>query len=318
MSKQNYGRSSRFNAERAQQENDQAYYYWFIKLKSLCKIRFEYENLPKTMNREYLEETLFYRAGACIFEDKDLSEINGEISLVNMPFTTSNLLNPYGYPTRITPYSSYCYAGYPEMSLEDSVICWCNDVRVPDYYTCEYYAKRLADLQRMHDVNLSHMKCAIVGYVDDQAEKDTIQQAYKKVNENELFLVVNRKGVLGTNLDNKKPLGIIGTDVQYHGREFLTSAQYLITEFLTSVGYESNLQDKKERMTQSEVTGNSGGTEGSRNVSLVTRQYAFDQVNEKWNQNVKVTFRSNINTMLNQAFKDFEIEESEELEIDNE
>lgn len=284
--------STRRIRKQAKFENDRAYFVWFERLKSLATCRREWVNLPDTMNEEMIENTLFYKSSFVTFQEPD-------VGLISLPYTQSNLLNLYGYPTEVRPYSNYVGLNYPYMKLKDVVITFGNRTRTPDILFCMYYAARLADIQRTADINLFLMKMAGGGMVNSEEEKDQIMQAVTQISENSPFLAVMKKGALGG-----EPFKEIGFKAEYLGNEFNTSKTALLSEFLTYMGFENAVSDKKERMFTAEVNGLVGATEAGRNNCLIAPQYGADQINRKWGTNIEVRFRSGIDTLLNRAFDD--------------
>ena len=61
---------------------------------------------------------------------------------------------------------------------------------------------------------------------------------------------------------------------------------------MTLLGIDNANQDKKERVQSAEVNANNTQIIASRNIWLSERQKAVEKFNEKFGQNVKVSFRA--------------------------
>ena len=72
-----------------------------------------------------------------------------------------------------------------------------------------------------------------------------------------------------------------------------------MNRYLTLLGYENTNNDKKERMITGEISSNYGEVEAMRNSSLVARQNAVNEINEKFGLDIKVRFRSDVDTLVN-------------------
>ena len=70
-------------------------------------------------------------------------------------------------------------------------------------------------------------------------------------------------------------------------------------EFLTWCGIENSNQDKKERLVANEVGSNYGNVEISRNTCLQSRLKAVEKINKKFGLDIKVSFNSELITLLN-------------------
>lgn len=71
------------------------------------------------------------------------------------------------------------------------------------------------------------------------------------------------------------------------------------SSLLTSLGYESNPIEKRERLVVGETQGNNGETEANRNVGLDLRRRCANAMNELWGLNVDVRFNSKLPSMIN-------------------
>lgn len=80
-----------------------------------------------------------------------------KIGYLTLPFTDSGRLNIYGNPVRRIAYSPYANYRH-ECYGDNSVIIYNNYMRMTEFLLAHSYALRIANTQRICDVNISGQK----------------------------------------------------------------------------------------------------------------------------------------------------------------
>lgn len=78
--------------------NDLTYIDYLERFKKIAMSIFEWVNLPKSMNAQYLEKCLYYNGMATLLKDKTYGFINTNCS-------SGGYVNIYGFPTELNCYS---------------------------------------------------------------------------------------------------------------------------------------------------------------------------------------------------------------------
>ena len=108
--------------------NDLTYIDYLERFKKIALSVFEWVNLPKSMNAQYLEKCLYYNGMATLFKDKTYGFINTNCS-------SGGYVNIYGFPTELNCYS-YDYQSTRKLytGLKDNLTD--NQKEQWEYYEC--------------------------------------------------------------------------------------------------------------------------------------------------------------------------------------
>ena len=125
-------------------KNNTAFMMYFSYLSNILLSRYEWLNLPETMNERFIELCCFEDGKAVLVNDEEYGEIN-------LRYSESNKLNIYQLPTEIQGYSLDFHRDY---NLKDVALVYNNNLRTPDLpIVCEY-AMRLYEIRRQRASNL--------------------------------------------------------------------------------------------------------------------------------------------------------------------
>ena len=259
-------------------------YLW--RLLDIAMSVFEWKNLPKGIDKRQLEFWLL-RDGFCgIFYDEDLKidTRRAPEGFAVLPMMIRGNWDIYNYPIDRT---AYAVNGLQYQCNEDNSVLIFNDyLRTPMWFTLVQYAYRLANCDRVIDVNLAAQKTPKIIRCTESQRLSLLNFA-KQVDENKLWIYGDKnldlEGI--QTFDTSAPF--IALDVQ------ILKHQYW-NEVLTFLGIENVNTDKKERLVSSEVMNNMGDVEGQRFVRLNARKQACEMINELWGLNVDCEFRTGI------------------------
>lgn len=254
----------------------------FSQLKEIALNVYRWENVPDSIDIRFLELCLFNRGYAIYFND----EILGNLAL---NCTIGGALNVYNIPINRTAYASNGYKRF--LTASDSVIIYNNYMHRATYPTIDMYAKRLTQIKRAIDVNITQQKVPKIIQCDRQRQL-TFQNMYEQVDNNEPVLILDE------NVDLKS-VGVLDNTAPYVADKLNLLYKDLWNQALTFLGIENSNADKKERLVSDEVGSNYGNVEAQRNVMLNSRKQAVKEINNMFGTEIAVSFNSDLITMLN-------------------
>lgn len=254
----------------------------YSQLKEIALNVYRWENVPDSIDIRFLELCLFNRGYAVYFND----EILGNLAL---NCTIGGTLNVYNIPINRTAYSSNGYKRF--LTANDSVIIYNNYMHRATYPTIDMYAKRLTQIKRAIDVNITQQKVPKIIQCSRQQQL-TFQNMYEQVDNNEPVIILDESTDL-------KAIGVLDNTAPYVADKLNLLYKDLWNQALTFLGVENSNADKKERLVSDEVGSNYGNVEVQRNVMLNARKQAVKEINEMFGTEIKVSFNSDLITMLN-------------------
>ena len=260
--------------------NNYGFMQYYNRLVELSVSMFNWEGLPDTIDKRYLELCLFGDGKAVFFQDETI----GHLAL---RCASGGPLNVYGIPVTRTAYAAN---GYNRTRDEtNSVLIWNNMIHTNSVLDVEQFARRLYELDRTVDVNTRAQKTPVL-ILCDEGERLTVKQVYKKYDGNEPVIY----GTSG--LQNVK-FTVLKTDAPYISDKIYQLKTQYWNEALTYLGISNVNIVKKERQIVDEVLRNQGGTIASRYSRLNARQNAADEINRMFGLNIKVSYNEDIQTL---------------------
>lgn len=295
--------------------NNQTYVDYLERMKKICLSMFEWENLPDSMNARFLEMCLFYNGQAALLYSDDYGYINTMAA-------DGGYINIYGLPTEINCYS---YRFNERRSLytvdtgaekgEECILVMNNYERVPTTTSVSLFAYRLAEAQRVADINLSSQKYPIL-LTTDQRQLFTLKKMYEEYDGNTPVIFADK------NVISPDALKAIKTDAPFIVNDIMDYKREIWNEFLTFMGLQ-NLSEKKERLISNEVDSNNELINMNLQALLIPRKEACRLFNEKYglagDKAIDVKVRSDLYNIVKQyesITSDYarEVKETEDLE----
>ena len=248
---------------------------WLNRIIELALCVFEYHNVPDTIDIRYLEKTLITKGCAAWFRD----DVTG--ALLALQGVTQGQFDVYGNP-RIR--QAVGYNGYTRtVSDSDSVLMWNNYQRVPSYPVLLNYARQIADIERIIEVNVSGQKTPKI----IQCSKDQFL-SFKNI---EMKTEGNQKYIFIDNELNPNLLKVLDMTVPYVADKLYDIKNLLIAECLSYIGIPANAIEKKERINLLELELSNANTDAQRYTRLISRQEALAAINQMFETNISVEFR---------------------------
>ena len=255
--------------------NMQSYYEYLDRLTELAISMFEWKNLPKQVDERFLELTLFTDGQIVFFRDNELDDY------LALQVATNGGFNVYRIPLRRR---AYAVNGYQkQLDINDSVIIYNNMLRKNSIRTVKLYARRLANLDRIIDVNANAQKTPVLVQGNEQ-QKLTLENIYKEYDGNSPV-------IFGYNDLDLKGFTVLKTDAPFVSDKLYQLKTQLWNECLTYLGISNLNIQKKERLVADEVVRNQGGTIASRYSRLNARRQACKMINDMFGLDIEVDYR---------------------------
>lgn len=310
------------------QMNNRTYLHFYDRGVELAISRFEWKNLPETIDERFLELTLFGKGAAVFFKDELLDSpvpivpeniviigndnepvykdnLTGKGSYLALPMVTNGRLDIYNKPLIRRAIANNGYNS-GDLTPENSVIIYGNYLRKPIMRDIELYARWLYDVQQAMLINVKAQKTP-VAVLCDESERLTMLNLYKDYDGNQPFIF----GAKGLNLDGIKA---ISTGAPYVADKISEIKIGVWNELLTFLGINNINLVKKERLITDEVTRNQGGVQASRFSPLGMRQTAAKEINRMFNLNISVDYRQDYQELVEEATEDVIGEDKKRLE----
>ena len=244
------------------------------RLTELAIAMFDWQNLPDTVDPRYMELALFSEGMSVFFEDDEM----GLLCLKCMPDAP---LNVYEIPMGRT---AYAVNGYQKrLNDENSVIIYNNMLHTNSVTMVEMFATRLAELDRIIEVNVRAQKTPVL-VQGSETQRLTLKNVYKEYDGNAPVIYGDK------NLDINS-LKVLKTDAPYIADRLYQLKTQIWNEALTYLGISNMNIQKKERLISDEAIRSQGGTIASRYSRLESRREAVDKINAMFGLDIKVDFR---------------------------
>lgn len=261
--------------------NNRTYWQYYNRLTELAMSTFEWKNVPDSIDKRFLEMSLFSDGYAIFFKD----EVLGFLGLQCM---LGGKLNVYRIPMERTAYSTNGYQ--KRLTEKDSVIVYNNLIRTNSLLDVEMFATRLYNIDRTIDVNVNAQKTPILIQCDEK-QRLTFKNLFKEYDGN-APVIYGSKGI------DTKGITVLKTDAPYQADKLQELKVQIWNEALTYLGISNINIQKKERMVTDEVIRNQGGTIASRYSRLEARREACEMINNMFGLDIWVDYREDLDTSL--------------------
>ena len=261
--------------------NNRTYWQYYNRLTELAMSTFEWKNVPPSIDKRFLEMTLFSDGYAIFFKDEVLD-------FVGLQCMIGGKLNVYRIPMERTAYSTNGYQ--KRLTEENSVIVYNNLIRTNSLLDVEMFATRLYNIDRTIDVNVNAQKTPILIQCDEK-QRLTFKNLFKEYDGN-APVIYGSKGI------DTKGITVLKTDAPYQADKLQELKVQIWNEALTYLGISNINIQKKERMVTDEVIRNQGGTIASRYSRLEARREACEVINNMFGLDIWVDYREDLDTSL--------------------
>lgn len=251
------------------------YWYYYKMLVGIAQIVFEYENMPPTVNIEYMEKRLAWEGYCFFFNDPVL----GYLSLGG----TFRDLDVYGWPSKFEARGQNGTYFNQDLDNTNCVMMYDNIEREPVLLNLAIAANRLADMVIAMQANIRKQKTPYIV----SADQDTllsVQNILRDINAN-LPEVITKKGF------DKEDIQVWQLTAPLIIKDIREEFTACFNEALTYIGIPNVQMQKRERMITDEVNRSLGGVEANSYRRYQARLNAVEKINKMFNLDITVRNR---------------------------
>lgn len=286
--------------------NDLTFNDFFHRLKRICLSIFEWINIPNSMNSHFLEETLFYEGWAAILNDKNYGFINtkcsssGNLNIYNQPIT----MNCYSFNYNTFRKVFISNKGLSQAQIENNIYNHCilvyNDLEhLPTYQTVMLFAQRLTDIQRTIDININAQKTPLM-LLGNEQQRLLIENLWAKYKGNSPMILGYKKTM------NDIDIKVLDTKAEFLADKLTQEKKEIFNEFLTYIGVNNIVLEKKERLISDEANSNNELININLQAFFKPRQEACKKFNEKYqitnpDEQLQVKLSSDLHNIIKQT-----------------
>lgn len=241
---------------------------WLERLQLAAVSRIQW-NLPDTVDPLYVERELFFNGRVIFFV--------ADGSLVALSGFGSSKPNLYGIPLVRTVNAKNGFTA--QLTNQNSVIMYNNTLKRPTSPLAIDYAIRLANLDRIIELNANAQKTPYIIKATKETEL-SIRNAYAAIDNNEEFIAV-------TEDFQPDALEVLNTGANFTGLQLRTLQQAIMDEYLLQIGIASANTQKAERLITSEVAASNGGLMIYQEAFMAPRRQAAKFINERFGDYLK-------------------------------
>lgn len=256
-------------------DNSDVYTEIIQDLLNMTIARYEWIGLPKEIDYRYLEYILATNGIAVFFYDEVLNE-----------YATLQVMYGGEFDIYMIPNDRRAYAvnGYnKKLDESNSVFIYNNFLRTNEMLKIVNTAKRIYEVQRTIDTNVKAQKTPIVIRCDEK-QRLTLKNLYMQYDGNVPFIFGDKQ----LDLDGVK---VLKTDAPFVADKLEDLKKTMFNEFYTKQGVQNSNITKRERVNTDEVKTNLGSVELHKQIGLIARKQACQQINEMFGLDCDVKFR---------------------------
>lgn len=247
------------------------HYYNLIEL--MCINRYEWENLPDSVDMRYLELGLFRKGRMLYFNDEVLGDLCLEMS-------GDGDISMYREPKKRYAYSAGSGGYTVQRNINNSVIIYDNFLRKNSINSAIFFAQRLAEVTRTTDVNLHVQKTPYI-ICCEESQKLTMENLLKDVEEN-IARVFGYKGL------DVNAINVLKLDAPFIADKLSVEKMKIWNECLTWMGINNSNTEKRERMVTAEANSNTECIDFMMQVGLNARLEAVRKINKMFGTEISV------------------------------
>lgn len=299
--------------------NNASYLDYLDRFRRIALARFEWINLPESMDSRWLELCLYNYGKASVLKDP-------EIGIINTKCTGCNI-NMYGLPTDLRCFSyeyqtsRKLFTGINEINGNDQLkeaVLVMNDIdMIPSIGSMRLFAERLAECDRTNDVNIKALKFPVV-IVTSENQLLTVTNMYEQYDGNKPIIFGDNMQLVENFrcIDTKAP--VILKDIDTHKKEIWNEA-------LSYLGINNINVEKRERAVTDEINSNNELINLNLESYLAPRLKACKQINDLFgltgtDKEISVRINSDLSNIIKKELstaKEYVSEENKEFD-DNE
>jgi len=246
--------------DRAFAENLTTFDIWLEHLTLLAVSSITWK-LPKTVDPLYIERELFYN-GKVIFFIADNS-------LVGLGGFGASKPNPYGIPLKRIVNARNGFTA--ELTNDNSVIIYNNALKKPGINIATQYAYRLAQLDRIIDLNAYAQKTPYIFRSTKEAEL-SVRNAFAAFDNSEPAVFVSDDF-------KENAISVFNLNPAFTASQIRALQENILSEYLRTLGIGGANTNKAERLISSEVAASNSGLFVYQQARIKPRQLGCEEIN---------------------------------------
>ena len=256
--------------------NSETYLDYLERLKQVAISQFEWLNLPKSMNAQFLERCLYEFGKASLLKTEDYGFINSKC-------VGNSDLNIYMLPASLNCFSTdmlnedrTLYNGFKDETDDDykyAILVKNNQDMIPTEPTLRLFAYRLYEAERTCDTNIKNSKTPVI-LVGDEKMKLALKNLYEKYEGNEPVIYGDKQQL------SPDMIRAIRTEAPFIADKVMEYKKEIWNEALTFLGINNINVEKKERLVKEEAGANNELINLNLQNRLLVRKEACKQFNE--------------------------------------
>lgn len=267
----------------AEADNRAAYEYYLSTLIEIAVSRYRWDGLPDGVNAQQMEYWAISDGYCALCYDESLKSdpyMRAPEGFAVMRCALASMPDNYNLPLDIHAYSVTGYNGM--FGPDNSVLMLNSPLRFPMLSNVEFFARRLADIDRTLDLQLAAQKTPKILQGKDEQQL-TLSNIARKMRMNVPFIRLNGS----FDIEN---IRVLDMEADFQGVSIQTVKHQIWNECMGYLGINNINEDKRERMISSEVRNNMGDVIIRRNVGLQMRRKFSEQANAMFGLNIDVDY----------------------------
>lgn len=234
--------------------NQVSYNYWVRHLFNLCLSMFEWEGMPPEIDTRFMEYVLCREGLGGFFAMK-----RGTAMWAFAQAAPVGNLNMYYNPNKVmlTPVTggvpwyrhAYYFISGKAMYEPNAVLCWNNRARTSMMPAVRYYARRLAHIDRIIDINVSAQSTPYLVVTDEDHLRDARNFTQQLMGHSSV-ITVNQHFGDGTSVQ------ALPTQAPFVADKLFELQTKLLNQFNGLIGIDNTNTEKRERVSDKEATSN--------------------------------------------------------------
>lgn len=270
--------------------NDVTFMFIFNRMCEIYMNLIKLEDVPDTIDIPSIFYGLLTSGNVCYFQDMIL----GDLCLQGTP---SGQVDIYNYPNAYYIHTASGYNNHLAVSKfstpRTGVVIYASYLRIAPLLGIQMYAYRLWDLIRTMDVNVHNQKTPKIIHGTPQLQL-SIQNQLEQYDGNVPVIIQDKE----VGLSDKANI-VYDVTAPYVTDKLWVHYVNIWNDFLTWCGVENATNQKRERLVEDEVNANYGNVEMERHTYYSNVKRGFKEVNKLFDRDIKVSFNSDLASMLN-------------------
>lgn len=254
--------------------NNEIYLHYYNLLKGIAISSFDWDGVPETIDKRFIETILFEQGFGLFSFDSDLNDYVFTKAIINGP------LNIYNIPVQRVAYANNGY--HKSKDENNSVIIYNNVNHTPCDLSIRQFAYKLYDADQTITVNINAQKTPVL-ITGNENQMLSLRNVYSQYIGNQPVLFTDK------NFDING-VRVLKTDAPFIADRVKLLKTDIFNECLTFLGVPNVSFQKNAHLLKDEVNREMGGVFAQRDTRLKMRIEACKQINSMFGLNLSVKF----------------------------